>query len=664
LPVSARLVTAFAARARSLEEPARAALTVAAVAGNDLRVVAQACALLDIETAALAAPEAAGLIRLGQGRVEFTHPLVRAAVYTDTTPEHRRAVHQAVADALGPREPDRRAWHLAEAVIGPADDVADLLRQAADRASGRSAHHTASAALERAAALSSSAERHAELCVAAAESAWLAGASTRATALLDEAAGLGAPAARLPILRLRGAIAARTGSLVRALDTLRSAAGVAAEPDTKVMLLADAISVCFYLGDGVAAVALAEEVEELLGKASTPWPRGLGQIAAGMARVLVNRGGIDQVREAVDLLAAAGTEDQRRLPWLMIGPLFLRDTGSSAQLRQRVGEARARATVGTLPLLLFHVARDEATTNQWARAEATYDEAIALARETGQDTELAMCLAGLAWLLARLGREQQCRALVTEALPLCRDRDIHVGRIWSLFALGELELGLGNAAKALVHLDELQSVLDGLGVADPDLSPVPERTDLLIRLGRRDDARQAAARFEAAALAKGQPWAQARAARTAGILGEDDELDRHFLGALELHAQTLDVFETARTQLAYGVRLRRARRRADARPHLRSALACFEDLRAQRWADLAVHELQATGETTRRQASHGAQTLTPQELQVSLLLAEGRTTREVAAALFLSPKTVEYHLRKVYTKLGIRSRAELARELP
>jgi len=319
--------------------------------------------------------------------------------------------------------------------------------------------------------------------------------------------------------------------------------------------------------------------------------------------------------------------------------------------------------VGALPSLLFHVARDEATTDQWVRAEATYDEAVRLARETGQDTELAMNLAGLAWLCARLGREDQCRTLVAESLPLCRARDIHVGRIWSLFALAELELGEGDARRALAHLEELDALREQLRLSDPDLSPAPELADVLLRLGRRDEAERVARLFGESAAAKGQAWALARAARTAGMLGTDAELDTHFPAALEQHARTLDVFETARTRLVFGARLRRARRRVDARPQLRDALAAFERLGAVRWADLAAGELAATGESIRRREPSTVATLTPQELQVALLLGEGRTTREVAAALFLSPKTVEYHLRKVYTKLDIRSRAELSEQL-
>lgn len=666
LPVSAALADAFATRARSLGEAGRDALTVAAVVGSDLRVVAGACQLLGVDIDALAEAEGAGLIRIVDGRVEFRHPLVRAAVYGNAAPERRRSIHRAVADALGPHEPDRHAWHLAEAALGPDARVAELLAQAAKRAHERSAHDVAAAAFERAARLSPDVDRHALLCVTAAESAWLAGSEPRATALLADAGVLTEPRVRLRALELRGMIAARTGSLSESRDILRAAAGEAPDADSRVVLLADAVSACFYLGDITTAVELAGELESLLEQVRTPRARGLGQIAAGVARILANRGGANQIRAAAELLGASGElrQDHRRLPWLMIGPLFLRDSDTGDELRRIVRETRADAAVGTLPSLLFLVARDEATTNQWVRAEATYDEAIRLARETGQNTELAMCLAGLAWLQARLGGEAQCRALVAEALPICRARDIHVGRIWSLFALGELELGLGDPRKALAHLDELDTLLGTLGLTDPDLSPAPELADALARLGMHDDAWRAARRFRSAAATKGQPWAMARAERTIGLLSDDPDFATHFEASLGFHANTLDDFETARTRLAYGARPRRSRQRVAARPQLRAALATFEELRAVRWADLAAVELAATGEAIRRREPSGVQTLTPQELQVSLLLAEGRTTREVAAALFLSPKTVEYHLRKVYTKLGIRSRAELAAQLP
>jgi DNA-binding CsgD family transcriptional regulator len=665
LPVPATLVTAFASRAGSLGEAGRVALTVAAVAGGDLHAVAGACERLGVDVGALAEAEDAGLVRLDGDRVRFRHPLVRAAIYGGANPERRRAAHRAVAEAVGPQDPDRHAWHLAEATIGPDDRVAGLVAEAAVRAHRRSAHDIAAAAYERAARLSPDPDRRGLFCVAAAESAWLGGAGKQALTLLDQAGEPASPGVRLRALELRGAITARTGSLTVARDILRDAVGESPDVDHRVVLLADTVHVCFYLGDATAALELAGEIEDLLGQVRSLRSRGLGHAAAGVARILANQGGADQIRAAIEILASSGQlrDDQRRLPWLMIAPMFLRDSDTGDDLRQVVGELRAEAAVGALPFLLFHVARDEATTNQWVRAEATYDEAVRLARESGQDTELSMCLAGLAWLQARMGRAEQCRSLVAEALPICRNRDIHLGRIWLLLALGELALSSGDPAGALAHLEEADALRDTLKLSDPDLSPAPEIADALVRLGRREDAWGTAERFRSAAEAKGQPWALARAERTIGMLAGDAELDEHFPAALEHHAHTLDVFETGRTRLAYGARLRRARRRVAARPHLRAALTTFEELCAVRWADLAAAELAATGESIRRREPSGVQTLTPQELQVSLLLGEGRTTREVAAALFLSPKTVEYHLRKVYTKLGIRSRAELAEQL-
>ncbi len=195
------------------------------------------------------------------------------------------------------------------------------------------------------------------------------------------------------------------------------------------------------------------------------------------------------------------------------------------------------------------------------------------------------------------------------------------------------------------------------------LSPAPELVDAYVRLGRDDDAELVAAQFMTAAEAKGQPWSLARALRCRGLRAEDQGHAELFEEALRRHAQTLDEFETARTRLAYGQRLRRGRSRVLAREQLRAAAATFERLDARPWAELARTELAATGETLRRRDPSTVDELTPQELQIALLLAGGRTTREAAATLFLSPKTIEYHLRHVYQKLDIHSREALARVL-
>jgi DNA-binding CsgD family transcriptional regulator len=299
----------------------------------------------------------------------------------------------------------------------------------------------------------------------------------------------------------------------------------------------------------------------------------------------------------------------------------------------------------------------------WSRAAANYEEAIRLARETGQGTDLAMSLAGLAWLESRQGRGDACREHAAEAVRLCTQRGIRMGEAWCLYAVGDLELAEGDPRAATKTFLDLSRRLDEWGIADADLSPGAELVDALLRLGRPADAEAEARRYAAAARAKGRPWSVARAHRALGTVADHRAFDAHFEAAIECHADTRDIFEAARTHLAYGGRLRRAGRRVDARAHLRTALESFDDLGADPWAQTTAAELEATGEKVARREASGAASLTPQELQVSLLLAEGRTTRETAAALFLSPKTVEYHLRKVYTKLDIHSRAELTEQL-
>jgi DNA-binding CsgD family transcriptional regulator len=235
--------------------------------------------------------------------------------------------------------------------------------------------------------------------------------------------------------------------------------------------------------------------------------------------------------------------------------------------------------------------------------------------------------------------------------------------VWATAALGELELGRGDPASAAAHFERQQQRLEELAITDVDLWPGPDLVDAYVRLGRTDDAAAVASAYGAAAEAKGQPWSLARARRADALLAADDALDAGFKAALGLHARTPDVFETARTRLAYGARLRRTRRRVRAREELRAAVEAFEALDARPWVDQARTELEATGATVRRRDPSTIDDLTPQELQIAMLLAGGRTTRETAAALFLSPKTVEYHLRHVYQKLGVNSRDALADRL-
>jgi DNA-binding CsgD family transcriptional regulator len=667
LRVPRAVVDAFGRRLADVDAACRSVLLIAAVCGTDLRLIGEACGVLGLDVAQLGAAEDLSLVSVRGGEVEFRHPLLRAAVYSGATEHERREAHRAAADVTPRADVDRRAWHLSEAVWQPDADVADLLAEAGEHALARAAYSVAAGAFERSARVTPDAGTRAVRLLRAADTAWAAGDGARALALLDQRErDAGATTQDVRPIELRASIAARTGSLREAIDLLAAAAEAAATPDDATVALADAVHATYYLGDARTASVLAGRLDALRPRVSQPRARVLGLMATGMARTLAGEGGADDIRAAVPLLESDPelSHDPRRLSWLLLAPLFLRDSTSGVRLRALVDQVRGSAGVGALPAVLFHVARDEATTGaSWARAEADYAEAIRLATETGQATELAMSLAGLTWLDSRAGRADAAIAHGTEARALCAARDIHVGEVWVAFALGDLELSLGHADRAAEQLTDLAALLERLDLDDVDLSPGPELADALLRLGRRSEAIAFAEAYHGRALAKGQPWARARAERALGLIAHDDAFDARFASALDAHEHTLDRFETARTRLAYGARLRRAGRRVDARAPLRAALDTFAELGADVWREQAAGELTATGEHVRTADPNLLADLTPQELQVSLLLAEGRTTREAAAALFLSPKTVEYHLRKVYTKLGISSRSELATAL-
>ncbi len=565
-----------------------------------------------------------------------------------------------MTSTVAPGTSARRPWN-------PGEDTARLLETAAARARDQGAHAVAAGTYQRAAGLSPGPGDRARRLVAAAECSWHGGQDTRAGDLLDQVPAAERPDLRSRISTLRGTLAARSGDAESARDLLMDAASQpTADPDAAIGLLADAALACFFLGDTGTVRRAADRIEDLMPGSRTSWARCAGSLAVGVADVLTGRRGVDRIRAALAEVAPTDplVGDTRIAPWLVLGPLFLRESTTARPLVEAVvGRHRDSAGIGTLPLLLFYLARDQATTDRWDAAEVSYTEGIELARETGHTADLAACLAGLAWLQARQGREVPCRANAQEALDICRARRLGTFQAWALYALGDLDLAAGRTQAALQRFEELTALLGDLHIDDVDLSPAPEMVEILLHSGRSDRARTIADRYVRSAEEKGQPWALARAARILGITGADGDGNRHVDRALRWHAHTLDSFELARTQLAHGVQLRRARCRVAARGPLRAALATFEELGAMPWADRAAAELQATGETAHRREVSALRELTPQELQIAGMLGGGRTTKETAAALFLSPKTVEYHLRHVYQKLGVASRAELGARL-
>jgi DNA-binding CsgD family transcriptional regulator len=660
---------AYLARFESLTPAARQMLVlVAASDAGDLSVLARPAAALGIEIDDIAPGEAAGLVDVRGALVEWRHPLARSAVYGGAAPEARRASHRALADAMPDSEGDRRAWHLALAALGPDATASSALEQAGTRAHDRSAYDVASRTFERAASLAPDAEGRGRLLCSAAEAAWLGGIGSRADELLDEAEAQEIESwLRVSIAHLRGHIAARRGHAVEGRRILVAAAEEAATIDrrTAVVMLADAVHASFYLGDAAAMRRIAGQIGTIAAACVDVRSEFFASMAEGMALVFSGEGdrGPGLIRHAVALLMGSDElrDDRTLLAWAAMGPLWLREaTDGPALIDRALALVRSRSAVGVLPWILLHVAIDRATRDQWAQAEAAFYEAIDLARESGQEGEVAMSLSRLAWLEAREGKEDHCRAHASEALELSRSLGLGLSEVWALNALGDLELGRGRPEEAVLRYEQQVASLEARGIKDVDLWPGPELVEAHLRAGRGDTASELAEGFGRKAALKGSPWALARGARCRGLVASEDEFEACFANAFAHHAQTLDAFETARSHLAYGSRLRRHRQRVRAREELRQAIGIFDHLGAEQWSEICRAELAATGETVRRRDPASLTQLTPRELQVALLLADRRTTREAGAALFLSPKTVEYHLRSVYRKLGVATRDELA----
>jgi DNA-binding CsgD family transcriptional regulator len=669
VPIPTSISKGFARRFGRLPEATRRMLVLTAASDTgDLAVLTRAAAAVGLDVGDLTAAEAEGLVTVEIGTVTFRHPLARAAVYAEGDPPLRRAAHAALAGALPDRDLDRRAWHLAAASFGPSKQASVALEEAGVRARRRSAYAVAAGAFERGARLSPSDDARGRLLLEAAEAAWLGGDPARTGALLDEARVHAAdPALAARVDQLRGHVIMRIGPVMDGYPLVVGAAEqiAATDPELAVVMLAEAVYGCFFAGDTPAMLAAAGRAVALADGLDSGRAAFFSAMAQGMALVADGDGeaGAASVRRAISILEESDElrDDSRLVVWGALGPLWLREADVGRALIDRAVErARREAAVGVLSTLLPHLGRDQSTTDQWQAAEASYDEAIRLARETGHRTELAAALAGVALLEARQGREAACRGHAEEAAALCAALGMGTYAVWAMQALGDLELGLGEAATAAGHYEAQLQEMRTRGIADVDLSPAPELVDAYLRLGRDGDAAALAADFAAQAEAKGQPWALARAARCRGLIAPGDDREARFEQALRLHERTPDAFETARTRLAYGASLRRARKRIRAREELRCALEIFERLGARPWADQAGAELAATGETARRRDASTLDELTAQEAQIARLLAGGKTTREAAAAVFLSPKTVEYHLRHIYRKLGIHSREELA----
>jgi len=669
LPVATSVERAYLRRADGLSVGARNVLLLMAASGMaDLGLVRRGATALGLEPFDVESAEGArGLVVERGGTVEFVHPLARAAIYHAASPTDRRAAHRALADAMtDPNDSDRKAWHLAAAAHGWDSTAAAALEAAARRARESTGYAAAASAWKESARLTEPLELRATRLFNAAESAWLSGQAEEAIESLDAARALAQGLElRVDVDTLNGLIAVRRGAVAEGHRLLLGAAEAIQPVDRlkAIRILSDAV--ISSMGAGPANLhAIARKGLDLLRTDDPPEFAIPAHVAFGSSAVLADpgSGGPQHLQESARLFERVppNNADPLLLMCAAIIGLFLRDTDAGRVLLDRaLTLARDHAPTAALPAILSLLGRDAAATDRWALARAQYEESVRVARETTQIRWVAGSSAGLAWLDALEGREDECRAHATEAAALADQYELAFYKAWSMIALGQIELGLGRAEPALERFTECEEFLDSVSINDPDLLPTPDIVDALVRLGRMEEARAAADRYERGAKLKGLPFALARAARAQALVADDAAYGEQFEAALRHHDATPDVFERARTQLYYGERLRRRRKRVDARNQLRSALKVFDQLGAAPWAERALAELEASGETARVRDDSHRQQLTPQELQVALTLAEGATTREAAARLYLSPKTVEYHLRHVYDKLEVRSRDEL-----
>ncbi|MFI6154050.1 ATP-binding protein [Kitasatospora sp. NPDC051170] len=670
LPLTSRLLVAFHGQVTGLPAATQTLLLVAAVEENgDLAVVLPAAEALGVGAEHLAPAEESGLVTVTpERRVAFRHPLLRAAVLQRAPHHQRLAAHRAVADALP--DGDRRTWHRAHAATGPDADLADALERAAVRAE-RSGGRGGATAYERAARLTPDRDGATRRLVLAAEAATEEGELERAEALAEEAGARTDDAFAHALLdQVRATAHFWRGSYPTAHRLLLDAAGADIDPSHAARMLFQAFHAAWYAGeepvvtvlDRLAALPLAEDAP------LAPLARHLPAVV--LPALGRPAGPLPPVRETVEAARKAGAESPVDLVQLCGATLVLgRDEETADLAAELAAEARAKGTVGVLPTLQFFLAEAELFHGRHRDAEVTATEALTLARDTGQHQWVSQLSAILAYLAALDGRTEQCAALAATALTTTGSQTAApaAGHPWAHWALALHDLGQGRAGDAADRLHALTTGPHRHHVSAT--RAVPDLVEALVRLGTPDRATEPYERFARWTAAVDRPWAEALRLRCQALLGPDELAESTYTAALALHETAHRPFEQARTALLHGERLRRTRRRTDARPHLRAALETFDRLGATPWSTRARTELAATGTPTSPATSStpsasltaltSLSSLTPQELQIARLAAQGLTNRDIAAQLFLSPRTVAHHLYKAYPKLGITSRTDL-----
>lgn len=656
LPLTGGVERAFGDRYRRLSDHAQQLLLVAAADDSGrIAVIRAAAARLGADESALDEVERSGLLRVDGDAATLYHPLVRSAVYRSATSALRRAAHQALADALdetGDRE--RRAWHRAAAAEGPDESIAADLDDVAMAAAARGGPEAAAAAWSRAGELTAAQVRRAERYGAAALAAFAAAQTTRARSLAEAALrDTSDPLLRADMDRLRARVEWNTGSpRVGHRILLQGAADVVDADESRaraMTMLANAL-ISFVGGEAEDPAGLTPRFSDA-DLATDETSRCYARLTAGFVHM--------RRQEYADAAA------QFRAAFADCQP------GSNTDLRSNLGIAAAHLgdddvvleqhgwiveharAHGALVLVVYALPRRafaEVATGDWAATAAGAAEALDLATGAGQPALTLFPRGWLALIAAFRGDEAEAakHLAALDANPTAGIAAALVGDLahWARAVMADTPAGA---------LHDLEEMSNGVALR---LAAV-DRIETAVRADRRDLAAAWTDDIENFGMAVNAEWALAVGAYGRALMSDGEEADTHFKNAIAYADNARHRFERARIHLAYGEHLRRSRRRVDARAHLRIALDVFEELGAQAFATRATQELRASGETARRREVASADELTPQERQVAGLVRQGLSNRDAAAQLFLSPRTVDFHLRNVFNKLGVTSRAEL-----
>jgi DNA-binding CsgD family transcriptional regulator/tetratricopeptide (TPR) repeat protein len=671
LALSGQIEESFQRRLSRLPPTSRELLLIAAAEPlGDPVTVWHAAELLGVGAQAAGPASGAGLIEFG-GRIRFRHPLVRSAVYRSSSLADRLRAHRALAEATDPgADPDRRAWHLAQATPALDEQVAAQLEESAGRAQARGGLAAAAAFLGRAADLTPNPEPRARRALAAAQCSHEAGAPDAALELLAmaEAGPLEElQRARAELLRAQIRFAVDRGrdapplllAAAKRLETL--------DPRLSRETYLDAFSAALFAGRLALDGGVREVAEAVLaadwGESVAELPRACDLLLEGVA-VLTTRGyaaGAPELKRALSAFRDEPMSDEDALRWLWLACRVARALGDDASwdeltLRQ-VRLARERGALSVLPIALIERFSVQLFVGDLGAAQALVTEAEAVIEASGSHLAPQGAIALAAWR----GSEQEVSRLIDAGRDEVERRGEGLWLIATEWASAVLFNSLGRYEEALAVSERAGEDSGELGVS----TWVPtEFIEAAVRAGQPERAAPPLRRLQQISRASGSDWTLGVEARSRALLSEDEEAERLYREAIDRLGRTRVKIALARAQLLYGEWLRRQGRRVEAREQLRTAYGTYAAVGMEGFAERARRELAASGEKVRTRTVDTRDDLTAQEAQIGRLAADGRTNPEIGAQLFISPRTVEWHLHKVYAKLGISSRRELQSALP